>query len=412
MKKLMVFAMITLAYVIVSCSKDEDPTPQDLVTYTLEVNQDWWMFANGPDGKVLDHKQLVFDQPVKLTVANPPDSFSLSILRVLGDGALLEITTYGGIKPGAVYTPKVFDSSDSEEQVSTGKSTVQVINYSSTQTLPFIIADPYQSTTYTGKGSSTITFLMKVWRDVKPQFFFGGYVDDYTKPVYKFIDPVEPGSTATADFSSFTPYDKTVDLESFTSQGNSRLYFEMSGISTGDETDYKLASFFLDYKGEPPPIKIGYLESIARYNIQAAAYETDPVDKSKVKRALTFNSVGAVPSEMKFMHDDLSISNRTIGAFEFTFSGRYHSKAAFFKTSTAASQVNWTVYSATGVSIPITEVPSELSSKYSALNLASMQLSSVAFYTYLDDFNYLKFVESKFTTSYGPEHPGYAQQFF
>lgn len=122
------------------------------------------MFASGPDGALLDWRQLEYKKPVTLTVANPPDSFSITLVQLEGSEPLyMTVSTYTGISPGSVFAPARFDSGETETVEQEGKVTVQVVNYPDQQELPLIVADPYQSTSYESKGTTTPTFLMNVW---------------------------------------------------------------------------------------------------------------------------------------------------------------------------------------------------------------------------------------------------------
>ena len=216
MEKVRFVVAVFFVVVLISCDND-DPVPQDFITYTLEVDQDWWMVANSPDGKVLGFKKLVYQQPVSLTVTNPPDSFSLTLVRSYE--SQLNITTYSGIKSGSNFAPKLWRPEEFTTVQLEGKGTIQISGYPINDSYPLIVSDPFQTRNYYSSGKSVVPFEVSVWKDQSPKFFVSGYKNSFQQPVYKFIDPVKVGATVTADFSTFTEFPKTLDLIPFNSRG-------------------------------------------------------------------------------------------------------------------------------------------------------------------------------------------------
>ena len=393
----------------ISCDKD-DPGPQDLVTYTLDVDRTAWLFASGPDGKVLDWKQLEYKQPVSLTAPNPPDSFSITMVLMERSRPLfLSISTYTGIEPGSVFAPSIYDPEEPENAEQEGKVTIQVTNYPDQQELPLIVADEFQSTSYTSTGTNTPTFLMSVWKSKTSQFLVNGYDGDMLHPVYKYIDTPGAGSTAQADFKTFMPYDKTIDIKGFDTDMDARLAFTMFGSDDDLVNGVQFSEFTWDYKGISPVAKVGYLDDFNNYTIELRLYE---FDKRGVIRSRAYRNNGPITKPIVLPNDQLTMNNSTLAGLSFSFSGNYQMRMHNYTNETSASAITWTVYSGFGDPSPIKEIPGELLSMYPDMDLNSFVYVGSSFYSYDDDYTYKKFIQDVSTTSFGPVHPGYEQAFF
>ena len=406
-----IYAAMLLTWCIASCDSN-DPSPQALVTFTLEIDHEAWLFASDADGKVLDSKQLVFNEPITLSTPDPPETFSLTFVRRLTPRyAALDVTTYTGLTPGGVFTPKVYEDNDSDHLTSLGKYTVKVNNYPQGQTLPLIVSDLWRSVTYFSTGQSSPTFAMDAWDMQQSELLFSGYQDDLMHPVYKRESPVDVGATVDADFTTFTPYEKTFDLKGFDTPVAVKVSFQLYSYSAdAPSSGYKLANVEWNYEGASPSVKVGYLDDLAGYYISLSAFEYEPQSRV-LKKSLNYFRFGAINTSLKFLDDDLTVSNATINAFAFDFTGEYHMRAHRFSYLTNDSDISWAIYSEPGSTSLITELPPDLLAKYPDLELRNMLYASSAFYTYDDGFDYQKVLEERLTTSFGPMHQCYIQTF-
>jgi len=403
--------MIFVGYFAISCNSD-DPAPQDLATYTLEVNQEAWLFASDDDGKLLDGKQLVFGEPVTLSAPNAPETFSLTLVRRLSPNvAVLDVTTYAGIAPGVVIAPEIYQPVDGNNLVSSGKSTVRVTNYPLAQELPLVVSDPWQSITYNSSGQSTPTFSMNVWQSQQRKFIFSGYKDDLTHPVYVFADPVDVDATLSADFATFTPFEKTIDLKGFDTPLQGKVQFQLYSYSADQPSNgYKMANLEWYYNGTSPTVKVGYLDDFATYYMNLWVYEIDRQSAS-LKKSLNYTHIGPVTQSIKFLDDDLTVNDKRFGSFDFTFTGEYHVKAQRYTSFSNFASIGWTIYSGPNDKATVIEIPSKLAAKYPDIGPSDMTYYESSFYTFDDGFDYKKLVEEKFKTSFGPDHPCYVQTF-
>jgi len=405
------FIAALLAVVIVSCDRDEDPTPKGLVTYTLEVDQQWSIFANGPDGRLLDSKQLVFGQPVTLSVANPPDSFSLTLVRVFQTNPpVLDITTYTGIKPGSSFTPKMYTPAEFTPVQESGKAKVNITKYPIHQSLPLVVGDPYQYQLYYSDGQATVPFSLSVWETEAPPYLATGYNGDFLHPVYKYIDPVNVGATATADFTTFAPFPKTLDLEPFDTPVTAQVQFDMYSLTASNYVAYKFADVGWTYSGISPTIRVGYLDQVSNYYIDMTVYEYEE-STQKVLKQLSFTNMGPMPSTIEFPDDDFTLRDESKEAFDFEFDGTYQVKSQSYSLENGDSRVQWSVFSGVGDSMPVADMPPELLSQFPGLDLQGVPYVSTTFYYYPDGYSYGDFRSDRFTTTFAPEHPGYAQTF-
>jgi hypothetical protein len=394
----------------IACNKD-DPTPQDLVTYTHEVDTEGWLFASGPDGTLLDSKKLEFNQPVSLSATDAPGSFSLTLVLIARERPLYIIaSTYSGIAPGSVFTPKIYDPGPGEEFQQEGKVTVQVTNYPDEQELPLIVADQYQSTSYNGNGTSTPTFLMSVWKSKTSRFLVTGYNGDMMHPVYKYIDTPGVDATAYADFNTFTPFEKTLEIKGFDTDLNARVGFTMFSSVSNYATGMQFAEFGWDYKGTSPAANVGYLDDFEEYYFDLRIYEFN--EQRDLRRLHKYTHRGALTKPIVALNDKLAVNNESMSSLSFSYTGNYDMTIHNYNYSDATSFIVWTVYSGPGDPSPVRDLPDDVISAYPDMDPLNLSYVSSSFYKYYDGYTYQKFIEDTFTTSYGPLHPGYEQAFF
>lgn len=401
-----------LTWGCVACEPAVDPDPQDFVTYTLEANHEAWMFASDADGKVLASAELVYREPVALGAVDPPEIFSLSIVRRLtANGNQLDITTYTGVSSGTIFNPKIYQDEEVNRLNSLGKSTVMVTNYPLSQALPLIISDPWQSNSYFSSGQATPTFAMNVWQTQQPKVMFTAYKDDLLHPVYKLVDAVDVGATLAADFTTFVPFQKTIELRGFDTSLEGRVNFQLYGLSGEQTSGYKMANVDWVYNGTSPLVKVGYLDDFSEYYMSLWVYEVER-QPTRLRKSLNYTHTGPINTTVQVPDDELAVTDASLATFAFDFTGDYSMREHLFTYVTAVSAFTWIVYSANGESGKIVDVPSTLTDQFPALNPKSMQHSSSAFYKFDDGFDYSKALAEKLKVSFGPEHAGYVQTFY
>jgi len=405
-------AVMVVAVSVMSCDK-EDPAPQDLVTYTMEVDANWWFFASDPDGRLLDAKKLVYNQPVSLTTSNPPDSFSMTLVRIEQvEPPLITLTTYAGIRPGSAFAPKIFSPGPFEPPETEGKVTIEITNYPTDQALPLIVSDPYQSTTYNASGGDTPAFLMNIWKSKTPRFLLSGYDNDMQHPVYAFIDDAEPGSTVTVDFRTFAPFDQTIEIKGFDTNLSGSVLFTMFNNEADKLNGMQFSELGWDYTGASPVVKVGYLDEFNDYYMDLRIYEIDETNgKHQLIRNHKYTHNGPITQPIEVSSDNLQVNNDVMTNFAFVYSGYYHMRSHAFLISTSDTFVGWGMYSAPGGPSPIVEIPAELLSQFPQLDPATMPYVGSSFYRFEDGNTYKDYIGSIFTTSYGPDPSGYVQGF-
>lgn len=409
MKSLRLLVPVGIVLALIGCDKD-DPTPKDFVTYTMEVQGNWWMFASDPDGNLLDAKQLVFNEAVSLSVANPPDSFSLTIVKIERESPpALELTTYAGVKPGSVFAPKPYVPEDSEQVSSEGKVTIEVTNYPDDQSFPLIVSDEFQNTTHNFSGTSTATFLMSLWAGKPRRFLVTGYDRGLLKPVYRFIETGEAGTTTTVDFGTLEPFEKTIEITGFETELDVHGTFNMYSSPKPDILGVQFSDLDWNYTDASPVTKVGYLDEFTDYWFQLRLIESN--EQGTLLRNQIYTHLGPLTAPITIRDDQHIIHEHSLPNYGFTYSGSYDLRRHSFGYEENNAVVSWFIYSGFSGKVPITQLPNEVLALVPGLTLNAIVHRSSRFYNYDDGYTYKKFIQDAMTTSFGPPHPGYIQIF-
>jgi hypothetical protein len=230
-------------------------------------------------------------------------------------------------------------------------------------------------------------------------------------PVYTFVNPVDVGATLSADFTSFTPFENTIELKGFDTPLEGKVQFQLYSYSPDrPSSGYKLTNIEWYYNGTSPTIKVGYLDNFPEYYMNLWVFEIDR-QATTLKKSLNYTHIGPINPSIKLLNDDLTVNNKTFASFDFDFTGEYHVKTLRFTSFSTQASIGWTIYSGPDSKATIVEIPKDLAARYPDLNASDMTYYESSFFTFDDGFDYQKLIEEKFKTSFGPDHPCYMQTF-
>jgi hypothetical protein len=372
-----------------SCQDDEEGVP----VLTLRVQPDEavgyfedWVFISDDNGKLLDiwkarnNGTYVFKSRQKLETVN--------ITYFSGSPDSQGMTTYTNVPVGQTLHLRMSSNypynNPPADVIGFGYVVVKNFDESRFPPAAFLFSDG----TGTGnllndfhKDDETVTFSIRLSRDAYP-ILVTSYRDG--KPVYRYIETLEPQDTVSIDFSELALQDHLIDLKS---------YGYTSGSITGIKTDkgyisrYHFSDTYMAHGPDPlsNPM-LGYLDGFDVY--ETSLYQGGYTDKKTV----AYYKYGEPPESITPPTFEAVLSENSSRSATATINVPYSYKSAAWNAGHRNLRIYWQVYSGKGDDFLLPDVPSEIIEMYPQFHHANMDLHEVTYYQHLDDKSYGDFL--------------------
>ncbi|CAN5353805.1 hypothetical protein BH09BAC3_BH09BAC3_09190 [soil metagenome] len=380
MKGTVLIQAIAVLLLISSCTSDLQPNfllKVETEGYPAGFPIDRWMIVSDENGRLLDYQQAtqgstyVFkgnpSKKVILTTLttnrNAPGFYNLTSVYAipLGTEFFREPTTntsepLPGIKGTASFTLKDYEI---DQQLTNGDYAGIAAGFGELywgETL-------YNYGTPVNYSNSTLSFDFKLRNDVSDIL---GVTYRNGVPVHQWFRGVKAGDVINTSVLAFS-LSKTIPTTRHLN------YFSVVGYAFDSGSEGYLLSHFehwfysksTDKSKDPQP---GYIDGFNRYRVMANTTVSLLDEKWET---LAYSKLGTLPSSIKMPEYSLSIANRSIDNFVFSFDQEYTTLSAIFSrngTAISSSPVIWSVVAPPGARIIKIEFPGEIITKYPAFN--------------------------------------------
>lgn len=369
----MVFAGVATLF---SCWQS-DPNPGNtFFTLTLadRIPANSWLFATDKLGNVLDVQPAA--GTIYLRSSRPvPDSVSITILHPFADGSC-RLSTFTGIPKNSIFQENGDGLPPTELQA--GNATITVsdcpdgdLTFSDGY---FFTIGKYDADLHT---SSQNLYLIQGFDSILVSGYNG------STPVYRWFPKVVNGDAIHASFSSFLAYPKTMTV-----QFDGAIAGYVSGLTS--HNPYQGGFCFGHLSTFISPANIGYLEGYSSYSSYLRLLGADGA-------TVVYEKTGTITPHLTIPAFEFKAIDTRINNLKFSFSGDYtYYCGTWSKTSTPS--VTWEVFTEETMIPGAVSIPAEISSRFPALRLESLQYAGVDFTKLLDGSTFNDFAKKLLST--------------
>ena len=385
-----------------SCFED-DPGPTE-VLLTLNIDPDYflegydaWIFISDQNGNTIDVRQATDSTHIKF-LGSPQSTLTLSIFTRVAfpdgaDGSLWNsfgFNSYQGIAPGSTLDIKKGIAVNNEpipDPIGTASFTLEDYDDSNNPEESLVISDSismpytvldYSSFTYTGTNFSSQLFL----RENPSRILVTTYRDNL--PVHLWLNQVVPDEAVVVSFDSFVP-SNTIAINKQVAHGEVKI---MKGESFA--TGYNFCNLYSRQISNSSNLdelpKLGYLEGFEKYFVHVV------MNPFHDRTNIFYTKAGTIPTSVDLPVYTYSVINDNLYGLSLQFSNTHDFKEAFFTSSNAETQVNWTLNASAEENFKAPSIPSEIETLYPMLSVEGLKLNFAAYTHRLDGYTYAQYV--------------------
>ncbi len=409
-KRMMVISFFVGAVCSLQSCLQDDPGPTE-VLLTLNIDpgyfdEDWdyWMFISDKDGKTIDVRQAADSTHIKFS-GSPQSTLTLSIFTRVAfpsgaDGSLWNsfgITSYQGIAPGSTLDLKRgTDINYGQPPEPIGSAPLILEDYddsnkpeealviSDSISSPYSVMD-YGSVAYTGTNFSSRLFL----RENPSRILLATYRDNL--PVHLWLNNVVPDQTVEASFDSFVP-SNTIAVNKQVAHGEVKV-MKGESFATGHIFSHLYSRQISKSSNLAELPKLGYLEGFEKYFVHVV------LNPFHERTNLYYTKAGTIPTSVDLPDYTYTVANDNLYGLSLQFSNAHDFKQAYFISSNAETQVNWTLNASADEDFKAPSIPSEIKSLYPMLSVDGLTLEFASYTHRLDDYTYDQYVSDDLGTS-------------